>query len=224
MQDWKFDGKPALVVIHMQEGIVGKGAFVPGWFDAARRSIDECGMIDHTKDLLKAFREKGLPVIFVNAIPNPIGVVPAYGYLFRKIEDAEIAKPLLESQKVQDGVRVMPEMERRPEEPVLYNWLQGAFTQSGLDIVLKRMGVTTVVLTGFALHSVIYATCVQAGDLWYSTIVASDCTTPAVLTGDTTEIDEEIDQLVSKVVLGTMMKAIALVTDSKDIIEHVKAY
>lgn len=35
MDDWKMDGKPALVLLHMQQGLVGKGSFIPGWFEPA---------------------------------------------------------------------------------------------------------------------------------------------------------------------------------------------
>jgi len=115
---------------------------------------------------------------------------------------------------------VMEEMDRRPDEPVLYNWLLGGFTNSGLDLVLKTMGVDTVVLVGFAQNSVVYHTASQAGDLWYSTIVPSDasaCYMPRV----SPKYRDGIDELVSEVVLDQMFPFISLVTTTEDVIAHL---
>jgi nicotinamidase-related amidase len=218
--DWKMDGKPALILMHMQQGLVGKGTFIPGWFDAAKKGILESGMIPRIQDLLKAFREKNLPVIFVSALPNPIGTVPAYGWLYRKIEDAKIDTPLLDSPHIQQGLQVIPEMNRRPDEPLLYNWLLGAFTNSGLDLVLKLKGVRTIVLAGFAQHSVVYTTAVQAGDLWYSTIMPRDASV-VFIPRDKPGATPELDKKVSEVVLDVMAPTISLVTTTADVIAHL---
>jgi nicotinamidase-related amidase len=220
MSNWKMDGKPALIVMHMQQGLVGKGTFIPGWFGPAKKGIVESGMIAHIHDLLKAFRDKKLPIVFVSALPNPIGVVPAYGFLYRKIEEAEVSESILTSQRVRENLEVMPEMERRPTEPLLFNWLIGAFTNSGLDAVLKLANVKTVVLVGFAQHSVVYSTAVQAGDLWYSTIIPSDASVvfiPRENPGATPELDKKV----SEVVLEVMAPSISLVTTTADVIAHL---
>ena len=49
----------------------------------------------------------------------------------------------------------MPEMNRRPDEPLLFNWLIGGFTNSGLDQVLRLNHVRTIVLMGFAQQAVV---------------------------------------------------------------------
>ena len=56
MSDWKMKGKPALVILHMQQGIVGEEGNVPGLFDA----INEAGIIPRQQALLKAFRDKAV--------------------------------------------------------------------------------------------------------------------------------------------------------------------
>ena len=89
MDDWKMDGKPALVIIHMQEGIVGKGG-VPGQYE----EIVKSGSIAREQALLQAFRKKGLPVIYVvtihaSAALSPAARFPAYGGIFRMIESIE---------------------------------------------------------------------------------------------------------------------------------------
>ena len=76
MREWKMEGKPALVLLHYQEGIIGKGEWIQGWYEPAKQACIKSGMFENTKALLDAFREKDLPVVFVNAIPNPIGKLP----------------------------------------------------------------------------------------------------------------------------------------------------
>jgi len=220
MQNWEMDGKPALVLLHMQEGIIGKGKWIEGWHEGAIEKCTSVGMFDRIQELLKAFREKGLPVIFVNAIPNPTGRLPAYGILFDKNRDLYSDVPMMENEDLREGLAVMPEMERRPDEPVLYNWLLGGFTNSGLDATLKNMGAQTVVLVGFAQNSVIYHTASQAGDLWFSTIIPADASAvymPRKFPGDRPDIDE----VVSTVMLENMAKFISLVTTTEDVIAHL---
>src|SRR4030042_1290637 len=112
MSEWKMDGKPALVLLHMQKGIASEGTFIPGWRDDSLKAIKDSGMITRMQELLKAFRAKGLPVIFVNVLPNPIGVLPAYGKLFRKIEEAKLDATLLNSPAIRESLEVIPELDR----------------------------------------------------------------------------------------------------------------
>ena len=84
MKEWKMEGKPALVLLHYQEGIIGKGTWIQGWYEPAKKACIASGMFENSKKLADAFRAKGLPVVFVNAIPNPFGKLPKYGYLMDK--------------------------------------------------------------------------------------------------------------------------------------------
>lgn len=219
MKEWTMAGKPALVLMHYQEGIMGKGKWIQGWYEPAKEKILASGMIDNTIKLLKAFREKGLPVVFVNAIPNPFGKLPEYGYLFDKNREHFCNDVMFENEDLKSGVEVMPEMERRADEPVLYNWLLAGFTNSGLDAVLKALNVDTIILCGFALNSAVYHTAVQAGDLWYNTIIPSDIS--AVYMPRKPGEKPDIDELVTKVVLEEMAPSLSLVTTTDDVIAHL---
>ncbi|MCD8389211.1 MAG: cysteine hydrolase [Oscillospiraceae bacterium] len=219
MKDWNMVGKPALVLLHYQEGIIGKGTWIQGWYEPAKKACIEAGMFEDTKELLDVFRAKGLPVVFVNALANPFGKLPAYGYLFDKNREHFNSAPLVENTELADGLAVMPEMERRPDEPVLYNWLLAGFTNSGLDAVLRAANVETIVLCGFALNSVVYHTAVQAGDLWYNTIIPSD--TSAVYMPRKPGEKPDIDEVVTRVVLEEMAPSLSLVTTAADVIAHL---
>jgi nicotinamidase-related amidase len=201
MSDWEIRGKPALVIIHMQHGIVGKEG-VPGQYEEIKKS----GAIPHQQALLKAFRDRKLPVIYVNALHvtnalNPAGTLPAYGNLFKMIESSE-AKPT--------DLEVIPELAPQPGEPVLTNWLMGAFTNSGLDQVLKACGAETLVLVGCATQAAVYTTALQAIERWYSVILPGDaCASMRAQTG------------AHDVVLETMAPNIALVTGTEDVVAHL---
>lgn len=210
MNGWKMDGKPALVLLHMQKGIASEGTFIPGWRGDALKAIKESGMIARMQKLLKAFRNKKLPIIFVNVSPNPIGILPAYGKLFRKIEEANLNANILNSQSIRESLEVIPELDRRPDEPLLINWLLGGFTNSGLDVVLRLKGVKTVVLAGFAAHQIVHTTMVQASDLWYSVIIPRDAST-----------SPSAERKAYEAMMDITAPLMALVTTTDDVIAHL---
>ena len=211
MSEWEMDGKPGLVILHMQQGTVGAGLWTSkDWHAAVSKAMQESGMLNRIQDLLKAFRNKKLPVIFVSACPNPLGAVPAYGAMFKRIIEEHVDPSLLTNAATRAGLEVMPEMARRPDEPLLCNWLLGAFTGSGLDLVLKLKGVKTVVLAGFTAHSIVYNTALQADDLCYSSIIPRDASIspPRMIKAYETIMD-------------VLAPSIALVTSTDDLIAHL---
>lgn len=224
MSDWTMDGKPALVLFHMQKGLAGEQDFIPNWGADAVVKIRESGMVDRIQDLLAAFRAKGLPIAYVNAIPNPLGKVPAYGHLYDEIRAANFDKSdLLHDERLRHGLDVMAEMDRREDEPILMNWLLGAFTMSGLDTWLKLNDVKTCVFGGFAGHSVVYTSTVQAGDYWYNVVIPRDATCVLVprMTVPEGWTMEEADQKVEDVVFDILAPTYSLVTTSDDVIKHL---
>jgi hypothetical protein len=55
---WEFDGKPALLIMHMQQGIVGAGTFSGAPHEQEAESIKEGKILENQKKLLKAFRQR----------------------------------------------------------------------------------------------------------------------------------------------------------------------
>ena len=220
-KDWKMEGKPALVLMHLQRGLAGEGMFIPNWGPHAAKGIAESGMVPKCRELADAFRERNLPVIFVNAIPNPIGKVPAYGDLFREIEAAKITNPYFTDDFIRKGLEVMPEMGQIPSDEVVYNWLIGSFTNSGLDTVLRKHNASTLILAGFAQQSVVYSTAVVAGDLWYNCVIPVDASYVCVPT-ITPGYHEKLDDVVCEALIRVMAQTIAQVTDTADVIDHLE--
>ena len=66
MADWELKGKVALLVLDMQEDIVGEGG--KGEPLGFPKACKEAGIIPRIQALPKAFREKKLPVVHVGAV------------------------------------------------------------------------------------------------------------------------------------------------------------
>jgi nicotinamidase-related amidase len=199
--EWKMHGKPALVVNHMQASILdNKSEYNFGPI------VRQSGMIERLCALLDAFRERNLPIVYLGAIMGDGGLqhrLPVYGKLFDmirsnidKLDDRESART------------VIAELGRRPEEPVLVNWLLGGFTQSGLDTWLKVNHVDTVVMTGFATHSVVFNATIQACDNWYSVVIPRDAMTTFL-------------PALSETMLNELFPFYSKVTTTADVIAHL---
>ncbi len=192
---WKMDGKPALLVLHMQKGMFDNTPVL-------QKTLAESGIIPRQQKLLKAFRAKKLPVIFVNVMKHaPIqGIPPSYGFLWEEERSYE-PRP--------GDVEVIPELAPQAGEAVLINWPFTAFNNSGLEQALRILGVNTLVIVGFATNGVVYGTAQSAADRFYSVIIPVDASTSP-------------NELAHKAVMEAMAPAMALVTTTDDVIAHLK--
>jgi len=206
---WKFDGNPALIINHMQVGIVGTGEFSGAPHEQEAKSIKDGDIIGYQKKLMKAFREKKLPVIFISVVPNPVGVLPKWGFIF-EMNAAKAPAGHLNNPRVDEVTQVVPELGRKPSEPLLYHTGSCPFTGSHLDDVLRHHGVKDLVLAGFTAHSTIYNSVVQATNLGYSVVVPREATGAP-----------ERDKDCAEIVLNKMIRMWGLVTTVDDVIAHL---
>lgn len=224
MQKWEIPGKAALVLLHMQRGLAGDQDFIPTWGGDAKVAIRESGMLDRIQDLLAAFRKKGLPICFVSAHPTgTMFTAPMFGHIYDEMRASGLEKDILRDEKTRRGLDVMPEMNRRPDEGLLVGWNLGAFTMSGLDIWLRLRGVNTIVFVGFAGHSVVYTSTLQACDLWYNVVIPRDATCVLVPRKTLPEgwTMEEADKKVEEVVFDILAPIYSKVTTSAEVIERL---
>lgn len=210
MNEWKLHGKPALVIVHMQEGIAG--ALTQ---EDRARDVRESDHLPHQQRLLNAFRARSLPVIFVN-VDNPTdkpGLFPVYGTMFEFMRN----QALMRREGDDDLKRrdVIAELTPLAGEPVLFNRFLGAFTHSGLDETLKAQNVDTLVIIGMALHVAVFNATIQAVDLSYSVIVPQDACVPTLSANRTP------DMLRIRVAFLEMFFRYALVTTADDVIAHL---
>ena len=192
MSDWKMDGKPALLLLHMQNSIIQRH----------KELLIKTGVISNQQKLLKAFRSKNLPVIFVNVTLNPpiAGKIPAYGDIWKRVTGTT---------NDPESIKVIPELTPEPGEPILFNWPTGAFNNSGLDGALKMYGVQTVVLAGVSTNHVVTSAMQGAADRYYSVILPRDASS-SVATPEAHEI-----------FMDKIAPAVSLVTTTEDLIAHL---
>jgi nicotinamidase-related amidase len=175
VEDWKIKGKPALVILHMQEAIAGSLASGP-----IAQEVKDSDHIPHQQALLKAFRDRNLPVIYVVFDQSKFPDWSVLGYGMMSKRPKSVFNP-----KMREAI---PELAPRPGEPVLSNWIWGAFTNSGLEQELRSRGAETLVFVGGALNIAVFNSTVQASDLWYPVIVPEDACIPTKSANNTPEM------------------------------------
>jgi nicotinamidase-related amidase/predicted MFS family arabinose efflux permease len=145
----KLDDTSALVVIDLQKGIVGLPCAHPA---------DE--IVGRAARLASAFRGRGLPVVLVNVAGRAPG---------RTEVQFNFTPPA-------DWTELVPELDRQPSDYVTKQQI-GAFYGTALEQILRRHGVTQVVLAGVATSSGVEATARNAYDHGYNVTLVVDAMT-----------------------------------------------
>lgn len=145
------DPKTALVVIDLQKGIVSLPTAHP---------VDE--VIKHAGELVDAFRSHALPVVLVNVAGGAPG----------RTEQARNLAGL-----PADWADLIPELKQQPQDHIVTKRTWGAFTNTGLDEHLKRLGVTQVVIAGVATSIGVESTARYAHEQGFNVTLAIDAMT-----------------------------------------------
>ena len=144
---------PAILVVDMLND------FVTGALGCDRgRAI-----VPATARLLKAAREKGVPVIFCNDCH-----IKGIDRELKLWGDHAIAGT--------PGAEVIPELELCDKDYVVPKRRYSGFFQTDLDILLKELGVQTVIMTGLHAHMCVRHTSADAYCLGYDVVVAKEAT------------------------------------------------
>ncbi|MDM7856318.1 isochorismatase family protein [Cellulomonas alba] len=150
------DDRTALVVIDLQNGIAGR----PTQPHAAQ------DVVARTARLAAAFRAHGLPVVLVRVATAPDGADAAHGR-------TEVRRP--PQGALPEGYSdIVPELAGHAGDLVVTKRSWGAFFGTELDVILRRRGVTQVVLTGIATSIGVESTARQAHELNYNVTLATD--------------------------------------------------
>jgi nicotinamidase-related amidase len=200
MSDWSMAGKPALLIVHMQNSLCKLGGSLEGMGHC--KAARDAGIIPNVQALQKAFRAKGLPVVFVIAQHPAKFHVPAYGPFWPAARDMGV------NLEGTEDVQVIDELAPAPGERVFYNWPFNVFRVNKLEKYLHKLGVETVVLSGVATGMAIGHASFSLADRLFSLIVPSD-----------TCADERTE--LHKAVLEQMLPPIGLITTTKDVIAHL---
>ena len=137
-------GTTALIVVDMQNDFVAPGA--------PMQSPAGHAMVPRLKRALACCREYGIPVIYTAHVHRPGGADLGLLVHDRRIAqgDALVAGS--------PGAAIFPELAPRDDEVVITKHRFSAFYGTDLEIVLRGLGVTTVVVAGVTTENCCHAT------------------------------------------------------------------
>jgi len=145
------DPKTALIVIDLQKGIVAYPTAHPAAEIVKQASV-----------LADAFRRHGLPIVLVNVTGGAPG-------------RTEQARNLGELPA--DWAELVPELNQQPTDHTVTKRTWGAFTHTGLDEHLKKLGITQVVIVGVATSIGVESTARYAHENGFNISFAIDAMT-----------------------------------------------
>lgn len=192
-------GRAALIISECQRGIVARGM---GGFNGLIDQVEQRRILPHIARLADRFREAKLPVChlliahradFADVQPNSLLAAMARKnrLLISGSAEAEIVKELTPA----------------PQDFVISrsSGLIG-FHGTALDVILRRMGIQTVVITGVSTNVAVAGCTMAATDLGYHVIVAEDCIAAA-------------DPATHEVIIREQLRMIARIASADDV-EH----
>lgn len=120
-------------------------------------------IVPKTAELLRAARAKNVPVIFCNDA---------------HLKDIDHELKLWGDHAIAGtkGAEVIPELELCATDYVVPKRRYSGFFHTDLDLLLKELGVDTVILTGLHAHMCVRHTAADAYQLGYDVVVARDAT------------------------------------------------
>ena len=156
--------KQALIIIDMQNGFLNPES--PLCIRGARATVPACARV------ITACRRAGVPVIFVNRAYRADGSDVEHT---RYQVWAEGGKPLTPGSTGPLSVENPPEFGKTNTDYEIIKPRYSAFFQTPLDLLLRRLGADTLILTGTTTPNCIRTTCYDAISLDYRVVVLEDC-------------------------------------------------
>lgn len=151
------DERPALVLIDLQNGILGLPTVHPSG-----------DILKNATRLADAFRAKGLPVVRVRVTWSPDGGdLP----VSRSVAPGPAQAPPAEFAEFPEDLGPLG------DDIVITKRHWGAFTGTELDLQLRRRGVTQIVLGGISTSIGVESTARSAFELSYHQVIVEDATT-----------------------------------------------
>jgi nicotinamidase-related amidase len=145
------DPTTALVVIDLQKGLSTYPTVDP---------VPE--IVDKSRRLAEAFRERGLPVVLVNVTGGAPG---------------RTEQPRRSGKFPDEFAELIPELGAQPGDIRVTKRTWGAFPHTDLEQKLRSAGVTQIVLTGIATSIGVESTAREAYALGFNVTLATDAMT-----------------------------------------------
>jgi nicotinamidase-related amidase len=147
----------ALLVMDVQRDIVGR-------FTAA-----DPGYLARVGEAVAAARAAGIPVIYV-----VVGFRPGYPEASPRNRTFAAIRGSGRLTADDEGAQIHPQVAPSPGDVIVTKRRVSAFAGSDLDVVLRSLGVDSLVLTGIATSGVVLSTLRQAADLDFGLTVLAD--------------------------------------------------
>ncbi len=187
--------KSALIVIDMQNGFIESES--PLCIAGAKSTLPSCA------SAIEAARKNDIPVIYVKRQYREDG------------SDVEITrydkwvngKPLTPGSTGPLSEEIAKEIEPKDGDYIIVKPRWSAFFGTELDLILRRLKISTVVLAGTTTPNCIRTTCYDANALDYNVIILEDCCSSAT---------EEIQ----KANIEDMERMGAIISDSNEFALH----
>jgi nicotinamidase-related amidase len=164
-------GRTALLVVDMQRGFLdpGEAMEVP----PARETVPRI------QELLRAFRERSLPVVFTEFVYSPrlpllVGALHPEHRPAPPGAPAGFGRPSSSCLEGHPSAATVPALAPGPDELVIRKHWYDAFAGTPLDGALRARGVTSLIVTGTMTDICVLATVVGAFNREYRVTVVED--------------------------------------------------
>jgi len=139
--------------------------------------------------LVQAFRAAGRRIVYLTvAAHSPDGADFEPQRRDREGEiEREYGKRSVLTHVASPEAQILPEISPQPPDVVLHKVSRSAFNSSGIDQVLRNMGITGLAIGGVATNACVAATAFDAADRGYRTVLVEDaCAAIDILLHDAT--------------------------------------
>lgn len=173
----------ALLIVDMQRGSAHRdslsGAFLRDHYP--ERHAYYFDRLEHTviptlTHLVQTFRSAGRRIVYLTVAahsPDGADFEPQRRAREGEIESVYGKRSVLTYVGSPDA-RILPEIAPQPGDIVLNKVSRSAFNSSGLDQVLRNMGMTGLAVAGVATNACVAATAFDAADRGYRTVLVED--------------------------------------------------
>ena len=154
-----FGKSPAVIVVDFIRAYTEPGSplYAPAVVEAVKS----------TMPLLKAARQKGVPVVYTRVLYHPSGVDG--GLFVRKVP---ALRRMVEGEPLAD---IVPELPPGPDDVVLIKQYASSFFGTSLAAMLTARGIDTLVITGCSTSGCVRATAVDAMQYGFRPVVPREC-------------------------------------------------
>ncbi len=163
-------------------------------------------IVPAVRQVLDGYRENGLPVLFKLRVQRPDGIDVERFRL-----DLFAKRPFLVEGT--PGAAVVPELQPRVGEHIVRGARFSGFFQTDLQLILTRLGVTTLVVCGMQTPNCVRATVTDAIAYDYRVVVVEDAVTaptPEIHAANLLDMrNMGVDVVPSRVVLEAMRGEVA---------------